>query len=310
MNAASLVNPPGFVPPFYAARHDAIESTLSRVIRPRSAERANHVFLLYSAAGFVASLVHGGGPASPLDFARSAMAFVFLGLFTLASFAVGIRLLMRGLSEKTRPETLLGAHALLIASGNVIVQGAVLVGLHGTKLASSVVRTGGVIVDAGYACFAWFCVDVYRPEMPGLRKLSIALLIAITVVQPIGVFFEATVDPIFYSEQVLRVASYAWGSYEAFRFYAIMRRRARYGMGDPMVENRFLLWGAATTMALLILIAMCITFKLTALSKIGAWTLTAGAILTVPTGFLVWLAFFPPDWYRKRVERKLGGSGA
>lgn len=237
------------------------------------------------------------------------MAFIFLGLFTFASFVIGIRLLVRGLSARMRPEMLLGSHALLIASGNVIIQGAVMVGLHGTKLASVVVRTGGVIVDIGYACFAWFCVEVYRPEMPWLRKLSIALLLAIVGVQPIGVLFSATVDPIFYAEQVLRVASYAWGSYEAFRFYGIMRRRAQYGMGDSMVENRFMLWGMATTLALFILIMMCITFKLTPLSEIGAWTLTIGAILTVPTAFLVWLAFFPPDWYRRRVERILGGDG-
>lgn len=229
------------------------------------------------------------------------MAFVFLGLFTFASFVVGIRLLARGLPARLRPEALLGAHALLIASGNVIIQGAVLVGLHGTKLASIVVRTGGVIVDIGYTLFAWFCVEVYRPEMPVLRKWSVALLLAIAVVQPIGVMFESTVDPIFYSEQVLRVASYAWGSFEAFRFYGIMRRRAQYGMGDPLVENRFMLWGIATTLALLILIAMCITFRLTALSYLGGLALEVGAILTMPTAFLVWLAFFPPNWYRERV---------
>jgi hypothetical protein len=240
---------------------------------------------------------------------RPSMAFVFLGLFTFASFIVGIRLLARGLSAKTRPETLLGAHALLLASGNVIVQGAVLVGLHGTKLASIVVRTGGIIIDAGYALFAWFCVEVYRPELPILRKLSITFLIAIAAVQPIGVLFDAAVDPIFYSEQVLRIASYTWGSYEAFRFHAIMRRRAEYGMGDPHVENRFLLWAVATSLALLILIAMIITFKWTALSEVGGLALSIGGVLTVPTAFLVWLAFFPPTWYRDYVERKLGSGG-
>jgi hypothetical protein len=236
------------------------------------------------------------------------MAFVFLGLFTFASFIVAARLLARGLATGGRPELLLGVHALLIASGNVVVQGAVMVGLHGTVLSDIIVRSGGVIVDAGYASFAWFCVEVYRPEMPTLRKLSIGLLLAIASVQPIGVLYRPAADPIFYSEQVLRVASYAWGSYEAFRFYAIMRRRAQYNMGDPLVENRFLLWGVATSLALLILIAMCVTFKLTALSRIGQWALTLGAILTVPTAFLVWLAFFPPEWYRKRVERTLGST--
>lgn len=238
------------------------------------------------------------------------MALLFLGLFTLASFAVGLRLLARGLATGARPERLLGAHALLIASGNVIIQGAVMVGLYGTMLSDIVVRTGGVIVDAGYAAFAWFCVEVYRPEMPVLRKWSVGLFLAIVAVQPIGVLYEPSRDVVFLSEQLLRGASYTWGSYEAFRFYNVMRRRARYGMGDPMVENRFLLWGVATTLALLILVAMCITFKLTAVSDIGTLSLTAGAILTVPTAISVWLAFFPPNWYRLRVERILGSGAA
>jgi hypothetical protein len=233
------------------------------------------------------------------------MALLFLGIFTVTLFVVGVRLLSRGLATRARPELLLGAHTVLVTLGNVVIQGAVMVGLHGTVVSDVVVRLGGTIVNAGYLAFAWFCVEVYRPEMPWLRKVCGALTLAILAVQPFGVMYARAYEPVFYAEFAFRVSSYAWGSYEAFRFYAVMQRRTKYGMGDPMVQNRFLLWGIATSLALLILIAMEITFMATALSELGSRMLTASAILSIPTAISVWITFFPPDWYRKRIEQGL-----
>jgi hypothetical protein len=34
-----------------------------------------------------------------------------------------------------------------------------------------------------------------------------------------------------------------WVSIEAFRYYALLRRRLRLGLADPVLTNRFLLWG-------------------------------------------------------------------
>lgn len=236
------------------------------------------------------------------------MAFVFLGLFSLVTFIVGVRFFLRGLATRSRPELLLGTHTLLIAVGNVIVQAGVIFHLEASVLGDIVIRLGGTLIDAGYLVFAFFCVEVYRPEMPRLKQGWIGVLVFIISVQILSVLLQWSLDPAFACQQLLRLPSYSWGTYEAFRFYRIMRRRANYGMGDPVVENRFLLWGLATGLALLILIALSITFRLTPAHWLGHLMLQLAAILAVPAAILAWISFFPPNWYRKRVERTLEGG--
>ena len=41
----------------------------------------------------------------------------------------------------------------------------------------------------------------------------------------------------------LCTANLLWGAVESLRYYALMRRRLRLGLADPLVTNRFLLWG-------------------------------------------------------------------
>ncbi len=38
-------------------------------------------------------------------------------------------------------------------------------------------------------------------------------------------------------------ACYAWTGFEGFRYFGMMRRRVALGLGDPLLTNRFLLWG-------------------------------------------------------------------
>ncbi len=43
-----------------------------------------------------------------------------------------------------------------------------------------------------------------------------------------------------------RFCGLAWSTYEAARCYAMMRRRQRFGLGDAIVTNRFLLYALWT----------------------------------------------------------------
>jgi hypothetical protein len=238
------------------------------------------------------------------------MAFVFLGIFSLVTFLVGLRFFMRGISTGARPELLLGTHTLLISAGNIIVQAGVIFHLQTSVWGDIIIRTGGTLIDSGYLTFAFFCVDVYHPELPRLKWLWTGIFVFIIASQIISVLLHLSLDPAFACQQLLRLPSYSWGTYEAFRFYRIMRRRSLYGMGDPLVENRFLLWGLATGLALLILIALSITFRLTPAHWLGHLMLEVAAILAIPAAIVAWVSFFPPDWYRARLEKQLESEGA
>ena len=41
------------------------------------------------------------------------------------------------------------------------------------------------------------------------------------------------------------VLAFAWGGFEALRYFFLLRRRQALGLADPVVTNRFLLWAIA-----------------------------------------------------------------
>lgn len=228
------------------------------------------------------------------------MELIPLTIFSLVSLTVGLRLLARGLTEGLRPERLLGLHAVLITFGNAIVQVCISAGYTTSRALDVVIRLGGTSIDLGYLAFAFFCVEVYRPEAAWVKRAFLGVFGLVLVAQITSVALGVNLDPAFACQQLLRLPSYGWGTYEAFRFFAVMRRRARYGMGDPIVQERFLLWGLATGLALVILIALSVAFRLTPAHPVGYAGLTVGAVLAVPAAALTWISFFPPAWYRRR----------
>jgi hypothetical protein len=94
---------------------------------------------------------------------------------------------------------------------------------------------------------------------------------------------------------------YVWGAIEAFRYWGMMRRRLALGLAEPLVTQQFLLWGIAATAA-----------ALNAPLLLAAAFVADAPIVDVPVLFLplqacmlvssfgLWLAFFPPAFYRRR----------
>ena len=79
----------------------------------------------------------------------------------------------------------------------------------------------------------------------------------------------------------------------------MMRRRARHGFGNPLIENRMALWAAGTGalagVALLHLIAQLFGHYELPESLVGVVS-----SLVLVTAITEWLAFFPPSVYRRR----------
>ena len=104
--------------------------------------------------------------------------------------------------------------------------------------------------------------------------------------------------------QFLALCLYVWTAVESFRYYAMLRRRARLGLADPAVVNRFLLWGV---MGIFSFVSLVVPFA-------GAFHQTADFVTVsrLVTGFagtvcavVLYLAFMPPrsylDWIRRRA---------
>ncbi len=100
-----------------------------------------------------------------------------------------------------------------------------------------------------------------------------------------------------------------WAGVESIRYFGLLRKRLALGLADPIVADRFRLWGLA------ILSADAITVFGIGFNLMGQ-TITSspiGAVLVggfgLATGACLWLAFIPPQAYLERIARLGAPSG-
>lgn len=147
----------------------------------------------------------------------------------------------------------------------------------GSRIARGAVLAGGLALIAVYLEMAWRGFPV---EAPGLRHLPL-------------------------------VAALLWGAIEALRYRERMRRRARLGLGDPVVENRFLVWGIGAAAA-----GIGSVFSMVAGTLYGAEALVDPQLLLLLSlhgmvaALCMWLAFLPPRAYLRRLTRERASTAA
>jgi hypothetical protein len=104
---------------------------------------------------------------------------------------------------------------------------------------------------------------------------------------------------------------YAWASVEAFVQYDRARRRRRHELCDPLVCNRFLLWGLygalSVGVSLLILPMYAEYERAGQFSAFWDSIVGAGEVASIVT---IWLVFFPPVPYRHWIAGGATRTGA
>jgi hypothetical protein len=96
-----------------------------------------------------------------------------------------------------------------------------------------------------------------------------------------------------------------WAAFEAFRYHALMSKRRALGLADPVVVNRFLLWGVASLFS----VAAIWTISLPAIlglplveqQRLAPVSMSVTAVWGIGAISSYWLTFFPPAWYRSRL---------
>jgi hypothetical protein len=110
-------------------------------------------------------------------------------------------------------------------------------------------------------------------------------------------------NPWYWPETLGVVIPMAWMGTEGLYQYRKTRRRQRLDLCEPSVCHRFLLWGLAGSVWLLL--EVLVVFQEIDYELTGQWStapdLVAGVLEIVPV-VLVWLAFFPPAFYRSWIE--------
>jgi hypothetical protein len=109
---------------------------------------------------------------------------------------------------------------------------------------------------AGLAALWVFTWRTFRPDSswaPWLVTLTTSVLAGGFVATGLSGDFALKLVPgtAYWVTWGVRTLAFAWLSIECFRHWGLQRRRLRIGLADPLIANRFLLWGIWSTAMLL-----------------------------------------------------------
>lgn len=165
---------------------------------------------------------------------------------------------------------------------------------------------------AGMSLFFVFTAHVFRSQQAwarGLAGLLIAAYVGVTSASSLA-FLQAAPDADPFEVnwiyaigiQLLCCVCFGWISVEGLRQWRMSRRRLALGLADPVVSNRFLMWGlfgASTFVMVLVLLTLQFLRINAGNHVLGALTM---AFFGVVSSSFAALAFFPPRAYLARIR--------
>jgi hypothetical protein len=239
------------------------------------------------------------------------------GAFFLSSLAIGLRLLDLARRNRELPELLIGLGILGIGpAGFALMVAGMLVGRVAPGLGAVLMAVAQLATAIGAVSAFVFTWQVFRKDERWAR-----MLVGAAVVLFATVFFGrlTTGDfalPVkiglwFHASSLGIVVCMLWGSYESLRYYTMMRRRETLGLADPLVTNRFLLWGLGIGSAGVGTFVSLVVVMVTGvpMQELDGLTLS-NSMFGLTAAVLMWVAFLPPAAYRRFIERRAAAAGA
>lgn len=232
-------------------------------------------------------------------------------IFICGGTAVGIRILLRSRRERSLPELAVGTALVAFAgiSQPLSVLRVALVGQipFGVSIAIQLVA----VAASSFTVFALYTFTwrVFRPDSRW-AALLFAMGSALGLWAGAGMaatsFYDAAVTPGLAGHWIaLSALAYAicfgWAGAESLVYHARLKRRLRLGLADPLLVNRFLLWGGACSFALVIdVVLMAMALGGTDFNREGSVRLLVSA--SGLANAVAWfLGFTPPAWYVRWV---------
>ena len=202
-------------------------------------------------------------------------AFIPLAIFIVILGSVGIHLMRLWRRTGELPEMALGFGLVIVAMSMPLTAAGRAPAIAMNMAGRVSFSLGLIAIWVGITFMVFFTFWVFRRGstwgVAGMVALSLALAAAVLYmsvqnfagdsVQAI----KATMRPGTLTLMGVILLVFAWGGAESFRCFDLHRRRAALGLGDPVLANRFLLWGVAsvTGSLLLIVVAGCVVAGMT-----------------------------------------------
>jgi hypothetical protein len=244
-----------------------------------------------------------------------ALSAVGLVVFWIATTSIGVRLLRLWRKTRLVPELTIGMS--YFASGTL---GWTLV-LVGASPAFRFTPVGLALRTIGVFCMSLGSLAlgvgtwrVFRPERRAVA-VPLAMLAAALIADFVrnallrGTPFVRADDAWYWPGAIGRSLPIWWSTYETFRYHALLRRRLRLGLIEPVVVNKLFLWGVSgacgTAMAILAIAGTVFDFDY----RYAQTNLMIYGVLGAIGAAAIWLAFFPPERYVKYVALRGGEQG-
>jgi hypothetical protein len=227
---------------------------------------------------------------------------------------VGIRLFKLSRRTGHAPETLIATSFLLWMLGYAIWD-IPYAFVDSEDQIPAICSFGSLIALAsGNVAFAFFIRAVFRPD----ARWATGLVAAIAFSNLVGVAgsgwsgdwegINPLANPWYWLEFFGSFAPTIWMGTEGFAQYFKTRKQLKLGLCEPMVCNRFLLWGLAGSLWFILEAVVAASDLVYAFT--GQWSPLLGAAIAflefLPIA-MVWFVFFPPTFYCRWVE---GGGRA
>jgi hypothetical protein len=233
------------------------------------------------------------------------------GAFFVSSLAIGLRLVWLARRNRGLPELLIGLGILGIGpAGFALMVFAMLLGEARPGLVVATLATAQLAIAGGAVAAYVFNWTVFRRDSAFARAAVVvaAVLFAVTFAGRFATHsytLPLRLDLWQHLSSANVIVCLLWGSFESLRYHALMRRRVRLGLADPVVANRFLLWGlgigAAGVGSLVGNLVMLVTG--TTIGELDGITLS-NSLFGLTSAVLMWIAFLPPASYRRWVESR------
>ena len=232
----------------------------------------------------------------------------FLGgvIAGLVSFIVGVRLIRLSWRSQKSPEFLLGMTLFLWGLAYFCWQ--IPVATANQPLTQPLFFAGRVFTCAATIFFASFIWIVFRSQARWAKALVFAIAIGVFAgvagsfavgdwegVRPLS-------NPWWWADWAAAFVAMSWVGVEGFINYLNARQRVQLGLCDPLVCNRYLLWGI-TGIVWAVFYGM-VVFQQIEFETREIWSIAmdrACSAVDITGVALIWFICFPPRFYRRWI---------
>lgn len=241
-------------------------------------------------------------------------------VYLVAAFVLATQLLRRARRDRDLPPLLLGLNLLLSMGFGYLLSStgmalALLVESPSAHWVTRLLGAGYATTIAGLAAVGIFQWRVFWPD----RRWPLAVVAGLVGLQLVGLLGYGWTGGLSTGSYtgvwawllvIGMVGINLWVGIEPLAYYAKLRKRIRLGLAEPMVADRFLLWGIGSlARAAMILLGPLAERMLLHLGHEAQLTFSAGvlalaSLLGLATSVAYWLTFYPTPAYARSVERR------